>query len=393
MPSLRAVSTSAPASDGAATVARPSGLQTTDTVILLVAADATMGTVSSSGFTLLDSWDGSQSLAVLVGNGFSAGGSFTVSSSGSAWKSVTAMAWEDVDDVRVGTGLTTSEQVNVVPAVSWLDGSTGLVVATKSYASLVAEPSGGTQIASAGTGGGAHVSTWDLGAQSAGAGSTAVVEWSNTRAAVHVQLSLDPPADEPEPAEGSTTGSFGFTGTAVGRRIARGVAAGLFGFAGLAAGHVDRSGDASGTVGFTGSASSAVQHRGTTTGTVGFDGEAHGAADHRGTATGSFGFTGAAISSSAATGHAAGTFEFTGTAVGHAESSGTAAGTFTVAGAATGHTDPHGSTAGTFAFVGAARSGDDGPFPLAPLWRTSTVEAEPRTTTIPHEQRNTRVRT
>lgn len=140
--------------------------------------------------------------------------------------------------------------------------------------------------------------------------------------------------------EGAVTGTWGFTGTAVGRRTPKASVAGAWGFTGAAAGRTDRAGTVTGAWGFAGAAAGrrtpkatvagAWEFTGTATGqappddtasgalagTWGFTGAAQGRRTPKATLTGAWGFTGAAAGTTTRTGSVTGAWGFTGSAVG-----------------------------------------------------------------------------
>lgn len=140
------------------------------------------------------------------------------------------------------------------------------------------------------------------------------------------------------PSVGTASGSFTFTGSAIGARTPKATS--------------------SGTVTFTGSAAGKREPKATVTGSLTWTGSAVGSAPGvpmaNGTASGSIAWTGSATGKRAPKAAASGSITFAGTAAGKRSPKATAAGSLTYTGTAVGKRNPKASTSGSIGWVGTA---------------------------------------
>lgn len=204
MPTLRSSTTSSPSSAGAATVARHAGLDPTDLVILFAVTDAgTPLTFTAPGFTQVyaghsSGGPGAVEVGILVGTGLSAGGTFTVTPSASAWVHLAATAWIDAADVIVGADAVNDGAPLDAPSVTTtIDDAVVLGVFAQHFGGV----SGTSPTASLLTAiGSAHGWVYTRGAQpTAGPAGALTFTPSSGSSSLAVQLAVQPP-DDPPPA-------------------------------------------------------------------------------------------------------------------------------------------------------------------------------------------------
>lgn len=207
MPSLRSTTTASPGSAGANSVARPAGLETTDVVVLVVVTNhGSTLSFSCPGFddVFYGEVPGDVEIGVLVGTGFSAGGTWTVTpSNGSAWIHLAATAWIDADtDLIVGTPIAATQPA-AIPSITTTRPDTVVLAAMgKSYSSI-ASVSPGAFLTNIGDGSHGWVYARTPQATPGPSGTTTFSTAHPWDPALGVHLGIQPPADDPTPEGGA----------------------------------------------------------------------------------------------------------------------------------------------------------------------------------------------
>lgn len=162
----------------------------------------------------------------------------------------------------------------------------------------------------------------------------------------------------PSPVPSATlTGSWSFTGSAVGKKQPKATASGSYAFTGTAIGKRTAKATASGSYTFTGSATGKRTPKANVTGTWTYVGTATGQTPTtvpKATLTGSWAFTGTATGRRTPKATATGSYAWSTNATGKRTPKAHATGTYRWSGAATGKRRPRAKAVGTFSWVGTA---------------------------------------
>lgn len=201
--------TQPPSGSGAASIARPTGLQPTDVVVLFVVSDhGGEFNYSASGFTSVVP-DGYSDLGlsvanwgVLWGTGFDDSGTFTVTPSDpNAWLHLGCVAFSDADSVVAGVSQASGGSPLAVPAVTTtVDDALVLAVLVNIFGSVASTDPATTELGAIWSSGG-WVHTRGVQPTAGSSGALDFTPGINSRSSGGVQIAIQPAAPPPPPED------------------------------------------------------------------------------------------------------------------------------------------------------------------------------------------------